>query len=316
MLLEFSLRIEQAIYTVFLTLGPLVGGTAGGYIAASRGIQWIHWVNVILCGATFVLCLCFQPETLFDRRQALSLSYGSPSELVEQDYTQDEKAVVSNLERGSSPTSFKPYSFGRSLGFGPSRGGLLHQFIAPYPTLRLPGVWLVMFWYSGLIAGVVTMSTVGPTLVASPPYLWGENSGLINIGGIIGAFLGVVYTYFTSDFLTKRMAKKEVHGYSEAESRLGAAIPALAVSTAGIILFGFCAQYPGTFDIRNPATNSKRWIGLEFGIGMVSFGLMQAPSIGFTYVSQVPPYSHPKGSKLISSRSSTPTTLSPAIVSL
>lgn len=115
--------------------------------------------------------------------------------------------------------------------------------------------------------------------MASPPYLWGEDAGLINIGGIIGAFLGVIYTYFTSDFLTKRMAKKESHGYSEPESRLPAALPALAISTAGIILFGFCAQYPGSF-------GSKKWIGLEFGMGMVSFGLMQAPSVGFTYVSR------------------------------
>ncbi|TID21610.1 MFS general substrate transporter [Venturia nashicola] len=125
------------------------------------------------------------------------------------------------------------------------------------------------------------------TIVASPPYLWGQNAGLVNIGGIIGAFLGVIYTYFTSDFLTKPMAKKEIHGYSEAESRLGAAIPALAVSTADIILFGFCAHYPGGgFDLRNPMTyhHSKQWIGLEFGLGMVSFGLMQAPSIGFTYI--------------------------------
>lgn len=82
--------------------------------------------------------------------------------------------MVSSIERGSSPASFRPYNFGRSLGFSSSRGGLLHQFLAPYPTLRLPGVWLVMFWYSGLIAGIVTMSTVGPTIVASPPYLWGE----------------------------------------------------------------------------------------------------------------------------------------------
>jgi hypothetical protein len=115
--------------------------------------------------------------------------------------------------------------------------------------------------------------------VASPPYLWGKDAGLINIGGIIGAFLGVTYTYLTSDFLTKRMAKKESHGYSEPESRLPAALPALAISTTGIILFGFCAQYPGSF-------GSKKWIGLEFGVGMVSFGLMQAPSVGFTYVSQ------------------------------
>jgi hypothetical protein len=253
----------------------LVGGTCGGYIAA-YGVPWIHWVNVILCGATLVLCFFFQPETLFNRNQALALS--NKASVHDKDYNRNEKSAISNVEDGSSSASFKPFTFARSLGFGVNRGGLLRQFIAPYSALRFPGVWLLMFWYAGLVAGIVTMSTVGPTLVASPPYLWGKDAGLINIGGIIGAFLGLVYTYFTSDFMAKRMAKKESHGYIEPESRLPAAIPTLTIATAGIILFGFCAQDAGGF-------GSKKWVGLEFGIGMLSFGLMQAPSIGFTYVS-------------------------------
>lgn len=151
-----------------------MGGTAGGYIAAGSGILWIHWTNVILCGATFLLCFFLQPETLFNRKQALALNNNTSADTHRQDHT-DEKSVVSNVELDSSSASFRPFTFGRSLGFSASRGGLLHQFLAPYPTLRLPGVWLVMLWYSGLIAGIVTMSTVGPTLVASPPYLWGKD---------------------------------------------------------------------------------------------------------------------------------------------
>lgn len=58
-------------------------------------------------------------------------------------------------------------------------GNILLKFAAPRKTLRLLRVCLVMFYYAGLIGGVVTITTVGPTLITSPPYLWGNNAGLI-----------------------------------------------------------------------------------------------------------------------------------------
>jgi hypothetical protein len=83
-----------------------------------------------------------------------------------------------------------------------------------------------------------------------------------------------LYTYAIADFTTKRLAKKDLHGFSEPESRLVTALPALFISTAGALVFGFVAQNP----------SPKGWVGLQFGIGMVSFGLMQAPSVGFNYI--------------------------------
>ena len=47
--------------------------------------------------------------------------------------------------------------------------------------------------------GIVTITTVGPTLVAAPPYLWGNNSGLIMTGGIVGAILGLIVTNISAD---------------------------------------------------------------------------------------------------------------------
>lgn len=36
------------------------------------------------------------------------------------------------------------------------------------------------------------MSSVGPQIVAAPPYNWGRGVGLINVGGLIGSLLGCV----------------------------------------------------------------------------------------------------------------------------
>lgn len=52
------------------------------------------------------------------------------------------------------------------------------------------------------------------------------------------------------------------------------ALPALLAATIGSLIFGFVAQNP----------SPKGWVGLEFGFGLIAFGLMQAPSVGFNYI--------------------------------
>src|SRR5688572_28001203 len=74
--------------------------------------------------------------------------------------------------------------------------------------------------------------------------------------------------------MTKRLAKKDVHGFTEPESRLVSALPAVFISTFGALIFGFVGQNPSPLG----------WVGLQFGIGMIAFGLMQAPSVGFNYL--------------------------------
>jgi hypothetical protein len=258
----------QAVYTVFLAAGSVVGAISGGYVVALGGIPWLHWLNVILAAVTLVLCFFFQPETLYDR----------PTPLSRVEYNQSsEKATAVNetvVESVGDITAYQPYTFSRSLRLGTHRPGIAHKFLGPVLALRLPGVWLISLWYAGLVGATVAMSSIAPQLVSAPPYLWGKDAGLINVGGLMGTFLGCVYAYCIADWTTKRMARKDLHGFSEPESRLLTALPSLFIATAGILIFGFVAQNP----------SPTGWVGLQFGIGMVAFGLMQAPSVGFNYL--------------------------------
>lgn len=131
-------------------------------------------------------------------------------------------------------------------------------------------------WYAALIGAIVSISTVGPTVLASPPFLWGKNAGLINVGGIIGTALGGVYTYFVADWTTKWQARRDIHGYNEPEVRLKLALPGLFLAATGQWTYGFSVEY---------VDSTSGWGGMMVGMGMVAFGLMQAPSIGFNYVS-------------------------------
>ncbi|PNS17297.1 hypothetical protein CAC42_6980 [Sphaceloma murrayae] len=258
----------MAIYTIFLTAGSLVGGVVGGYVAYSIGWRWTMWLHVIFAGATFLGCLFFLPETMFDRDAALAAVHDDIE--VSSD---GEKEKSRQVERINSQV-FPPYTFARSLGVMKPRPGFFYRFITPYSTLRLPGTLMVMLHYAGLVGLIVTMSSVGPQLLSAPPYLWGSNAGLLNVGGLLGAILGAFYTYFTADWVTKRAARREQHGFAEPEKRLPLMIPALIIAVAGALVFGFVAQ--------NPSPNG--WVGLNFGLGMVAFGLMQVPSIGFNYI--------------------------------
>jgi MFS family permease len=260
----------MAIYTIFLAAGSLIGGLIGGYITASMGWRWTMYISAILSGFVLLLSFFLVPETLFDRGAAMAVVR---PEGHDNDSAVGEKAEMARIETVSSAV-FPEFSYARSLKMGMYRPGLLKRFITPYTTLLFPGTWMVMLHYAGLVGLIVTVSTVAPQILAQPPYLWGGSVGLINVGGLVGTVLGAIYTYFTADFIVKRQAKRERHGFSEPEARLPLMFPALAIATAGSICFGFSAK----------AATPKAWIGLEFGNGMIAFGLMQVPSIGFNYL--------------------------------
>lgn len=257
--------MQQAMYTVFLCIGPVVGGIAGGYTGFQLGWAYNFWVGTALSAGCFLGVFLLVPETLYDRAEQVS---ETPPE-------QPKELNTGHLERtASTATSYRPYTFVRSLALRSPSGPLLPKFVQPWRTLALPGTWVVMLHYAGLVGGVVTISTIGAQLVQQPPYLWGANAGLVNVGALAGAFLGYVYTHAMSDGRLKNRARRDALGLSEPEDRLPTMFPPLVVATCGFFVFGFCAEYPG----------GKRWVGLEVGNGMLSFGLMQVPSVGFNYV--------------------------------
>ncbi|KAK4451965.1 major facilitator superfamily domain-containing protein [Podospora aff. communis PSN243] len=169
---------------------------------------------------------------------------------------------------------YRKYTYLRSMTFGMYRGKVMHQFAKPWITLRLPATWIVMLQYGGLVGSAAVIASVGPQILSLPPYQWKEHSGLLFVGALVGILCGGAYTSFLADRRLKQLAEKQDYGFAEPESRVPIMLPSLAIATGGLLVFGFCAQYPG----------SNQWIGLEFAYGMVSFALTQVPSIWFSYL--------------------------------
>ncbi|KAK4034617.1 major facilitator superfamily domain-containing protein [Parachaetomium inaequale] len=272
----------MAVYTIFLSAGSLFGGLTGGYLGYSHGWTSIWWVSTALCAFVFVGVALFVPETLFDRPAATDNASTSSVEGKEPTTKELETVQVQSQTTGTGHESF---TFLQSLQVGlgkhaHARGSLASYFLRPWKTLALPGTWVVMLHYAGLVGGIVTVSLIGPQLLVLPPYLWGANAGLINVGGLLGCLVGYLYTSLLADSRLKSQAKQQHRGMAEAEDRLPTLFFPLFVATTGFFVFGFCAQYPGP----------TRWVGLQFGYGMLAFGLTQVPSVGFNYL--IDSYAH------------------------
>ncbi|KAM0435853.1 hypothetical protein ACHAPT_002744 [Fusarium lateritium] len=229
-----------------LCAGPLAGGLSGGYIVFRHGWKAIFWVSLALSGLCFLGVALFVPKTLYDRA-----SPSHSTQVAESEKRVDHEEQVEY--RQPTQDHHKPITFVQGLGFGRPRGSLVRQFLRPWQTLALPGTWVVMLHYAGLVGGIVTISTIGAQLVAMPPYLWGANAGLINVGALIGTVVGYLYTHMLADGRLVKQANAKRHGVAEAEDRLPTLFFPLATATCGFFVFGFCAQNPGP----------KQWIGLE-----------------------------------------------------
>ncbi|EMC95506.1 hypothetical protein BAUCODRAFT_123934 [Baudoinia panamericana UAMH 10762] len=251
----------MAVYTIILASGSFVGGLCGGYIAGINGYKYIFWISAALSGFIFLCQFFLVPETLFDRSAHLSRQDAIREVLTE-------KINIAHVEIQSSPAPNDSFPIGQQLKVGIFRGNVIHHCVAPWLPLVFPGIWVVMLHYGGLLGGVA------PQLLSMPPYLWGNNVGLINIAGVIGTFLGGAATYFVIDRQVTRTAKHERDGLAEPESRLPIMFPALFLAVTGMWTFGFSAQYPG----------AHTWAGLAVGFGMVSFSITQIPSVGFNYL--------------------------------
>ena len=285
----------QATYTVFLAGGPIVAGTIGGYIAdSSLGWRWTFWIPGIMASGLFLLCLFLLPETLFDRDAELVGSESS-SQTVPAEYGAAlgtmEKLEETRVYGATHVSKHRPtMTFAQSIGFPKPKPGFSGYFLSLLLAFRFPGTIMVMLPYAGLVGLIVSTSTVAPTLLAAPPYLWGANAGLSNVGGLIGTLVGAAFIYFLSDWSQKRTSRQQRHGFAEPEQRLTLIMPSLVIAVGGSLVFGFAGQYP----------SPTSWLGIEFGYvcllfgfefntlnmaqGMLCFSIMQIPSVGFNYI--------------------------------
>ncbi|KAF2634380.1 MFS general substrate transporter [Massarina eburnea CBS 473.64] len=122
-------------------------------------------------------------------------------------------------------------------------------------------LWVITSFgiYIGL--GALAFNYTFPPKITSPPYSWSTtNSGLITIATFLGFLLALPFLS-SSDRLAARLTRLN-GGIREAEMRLGVILPAMIVAPAGIVLYGFAAEY------------DLHWIAYFFGVAMDQWGAL------------------------------------------
>lgn len=238
-------------YTVCLCLGSTGGLYAGYMLSAGRSWPLFFWVVLAFAGVLFILAFFFVEETLYKREVPSFL--GSSAEMETEKKIHSDVELVLPERRGylSQLKLFGPVDHDISIPM---------TMLRPFTYFFIPSIfWVISSFgiYIGL--GALTFNFTFPIKITAPPYNWSEiNAGLIAIGYAVGYFLAIPFSN-SSDRLAAYLTKKN-KGIREAEMRLGVMLPAMVISPAGLLLYGFTAQ------------KNLHWFGYFAGVAMTNWG--------------------------------------------
>jgi hypothetical protein len=148
----------------------------------------------------------------------------------------------------------------------------LRGLYLPFYLFRFP----VMI-YSGLLVGSVLSwfnvvnGTIATVLGAAPYNFSADMLGVIYISPVIGVSFGCYFSGWMNDTLAVRMARRN-GGIKEPEHRLWVAVIPLIVHPVGCILYGVGAAH------------HLHWVGLAFGLALISVCMPMGSSVAFNYI--------------------------------
>ncbi|PNS17215.1 hypothetical protein CAC42_7269 [Sphaceloma murrayae] len=189
------------------------------------------------------------------------------------------KTASSSIEKSDASTSHTTaksrrakYAIFTALPGRPSNMAMLRMTYRP--LLMIPALPTVL--WSGFLYGInlswynVLNGTTSPVLSAAP-YNWSAALiGCVYTGPLLGAAFASLWAGNAADWLALRLARRN-GGVREPEHRLWVLAVSGILSAAGLITWGVGADA------------GVHWIGLVFGLGMLTFGCVTGGSIAVSY---------------------------------
>lgn len=266
-------------------LAPLVAG----WFNDAYGWRWTMHFGAIICAVCFIIMFFFMEETMYFRGISIEsqvIQNTTRTDSVKDKTKGDEESrdIGTDSQNGSQPSTptsmanesinsgWGKYTWFKALPGRPSNRDMLHMVYRPVLMIfRLPTVAWAGFLYGINLAWYNVLNGTASPVLSSKPYNWSAALvGCVYAGPIIGAAIACLWVGKAADWIALWLARRN-GGIREPEQRLWVLLVSGIISSAGLIVWGVGAYY------------QVHWVGLVFGLGMLTVGCVAGGAIAVSY---------------------------------
>ncbi|RDL39322.1 Uncharacterized protein BP5553_03662 [Venustampulla echinocandica] len=277
----------MGLYVFILFGSNFTAPLFAGWFNDAYGWRWTMHFGAIICAVCFVIMFFFMEETIYFRKNCIegeeAVGARSYNLVTEKDTSTSDKEIPITTTpslKTSPPASttvninsgWKGYTLFKALPGRPSNIDMLRMVYRPVIMIfRFPNVAWAGFLYGINLAWYnVLNGTASPVLTAAP-YNWtAALVGCVYTGPILGAAVASLWSGNAADWIALRLARRN-KGIREPEQRLWVLAVSGIISASGLIIWGVGAYH------------NVHWVGLVFGLGMLTFGCVTGGSIAVSY---------------------------------
>ncbi|KAH1423480.1 hypothetical protein KXX32_007307 [Aspergillus fumigatus] len=285
---ERNYASAMATYALFLSGGSQIGPVIAGYLVASNGWRWFFYLCLIFAAVNFVTTFFLLPETLYE------------AETATEDEPQGDLEKVSQRHIATVPSRSTSDSFGYAaywkglfkvgISQAAREEGVLkflgYTFALPLPLIVIPGVLLASVMYGVVLGGVVSISTLCPSLLSPPPYLFtSADLGLFTLSSFIGIIIAFPIAGPLTDYVSQWLRRRN-NNIHKPEHRFpallrhyigpaaGAALSAASLTLVPSVMLSYVVDsYPRTSGEALVLVNASKNV-VAFGLAKGSYSWM------------------------------------------
>lgn len=281
----------MSLYILVLFGSNFIAPLFAGWFNDAFGWRWTMNFGAIIAAVGFVIMFFFMEETIYIRstvegeEEVPSVGNGiiqtNTDSKTGNESSEKDNITTPPAHSATAPvveTTSQHKTFRQKMKLFillPGRPSTKQMLVMMYRPLLIIFQFPCVAW-SGFIYGInlswytVLNGTASPVLTAAPYNFSAGLVGTVYAGPIIGAALASVWAGSFADKLALYLARKN-NGVREPEQRLWVLGGAGVISTAGLILWGVGAYH------------EIHWIGLVFGLGMLTFGVVTGGCVAISY---------------------------------